>query len=369
MIAWKKGTHRSLGCFNDVFYLPDEGNVDSEANSQAVLDYVANNHIDVIINQGPFWKGSKRLRHLHCKLVSVLHYAPTFRIENNRNAIDRLYKNSSGKDLLYRAKTAIRHALKGYFAKRDFYRTDCPYFREMVDNSDAFVLLCPSYVEEWKNLLNLRDSRKLFSIHNPIQGREAYDATKAKKTNALLFVGRLTAWDKRVDRLLEIWAELQDEYEDWKLCIVGDGEERDNLIALAEELKLERVEFTGYKDPQPYYRSADILCMTSSSEGYPMVILEAAAYDCPAIAYEVSSGIGDIIDNGRTGFVIAPFRKDDYVEKLRWMMDNKEERLRMGRKAKAKLSEYDVDSIGKQWMALFEKLEERNENINNNPSI
>lgn len=172
----------------------------------------------------------------------------------------------------------------------------------------------------------------------------------------LLFVGRLTAWDKRVDRLLYLWSELESKYKDWKLCVVGDGEERKNLMTLAKELQLERVEFVGYKDPRPYYRNADVLCMTSSSEGYPMVVLEAAIYGCPTIAYGVSSGIKEMIEDGGTGFVIKPFQKEEYLTKLRWLMDNQSEREAMGKNAYVRLSKYDIETIGKQWIALFNKI-------------
>ena len=356
VIVWKRGEHRLPNDIGDVFYLPDCHNINSEENMLAVLDYVANRRIHVIINQGPCWKGTKRLRDVGCRLISALHYAPTYKIDNNRNAIDRLYRNSYGKGLSYKVKTFIRHSFREYFAKRDFYRVDSPVLRETVENSDAFVLLVEPYIDEWKKLLKLGDNDNLHAINNPIVVSQDVSNVRTDKSKCLLFVGRLTAWDKRVDRLLYMWSELQTEYKYWRLCIVGDGEERESLQALTKDLKLERIEFTGYKDPHPYYRDADILCVTSSSEGYPMVILEAASYCCPAIAYGVSSGVKEVIENGSTGFLVEPFRKDEYLTKLKWLMDNQKEREYMGRKAYARLAKYNIDKIGKQWTALFKQI-------------
>lgn len=356
VIAWKRGEHHTPNDIGDVFYLPDRQNINSDSNMLAILDYVANRNIHVIINQGPFWRGTRRLHDVGCKLVSVLHYAPTFKIANNKNAIDRLYRESSGKSVLYRIKTFVRHSFRDYFAIRDFYRDDCPGLVETVENSDAFVLLCNPYIAELKKILRLKASDNLYAIHNPIAVPKDSGAPLREKTRSLLFVGRLTAWDKRVDRMLYMWSELQKEYADWRLYIVGDGEERDSLEALARTLGLERVEFTGYKDPRPYYRDADILCMTSSSEGYPMVILEAASFACPSIAYGVSSGVRELIKNGSTGFVVEPFQKDEYMRRLRLLMDNQPLRESMGRNAYASLSEYGIDEIGKQWIDLFKKL-------------
>lgn len=128
MIAWKRGEHKTANSLTDIFYLSDGNNIDSDANVEAILEYVTKKADTVIINQGPFWKGTKRLHTAGCRLISVLHYAPSFRIDNNKNAIDRLYNNSEGKNLSYRIKTLVRHSFKDFFPKGIFTGLTLPSF-------------------------------------------------------------------------------------------------------------------------------------------------------------------------------------------------------------------------------------------------
>lgn len=353
VIAWKRGekhrVHEQYADIDDVFYLPDSDSLDTEENLAAILHYVQENRISIIINQGPFWRGSRKLQAMGCRLISVLHYAPSFRIDNQHNAIDRLY-HISGKGLMYRLKANVRYRFKEYFAKRDFKKADFRFFREVVGNSDAFVVLCPSYIDEWKRLLELKDANNIIAIPNPIGKDTEQNPDNDKPKRTILFVGRLTTWDKRVDRLLDIWNQIYKDYPDWKCCIVGDGEERLSLEQQAKEMKLQRIVFTGIQNPDPYYKAAGVLCLTSSSEGFPMVILEAAVYRCPTVAYGVSSGIKELIADARTGFIIPPFDQQEYVNKLRLLMDNAALRETMGENAHSGLHGYRMQSEIAGWL-------------------
>ncbi|CCN85211.1 putative Glycosyltransferase SypP [Vibrio nigripulchritudo SFn27] len=73
------------------------------------------------------------------------------------------------------------------------------------------------------------------------------------------------------------------------LAIAGDGSEKESLMALAEELKLEdRVLFLGFvSDMVNFYRSLDLYCLPSRNEGFPLSTLEAQACDIPVVATDV----------------------------------------------------------------------------------
>lgn len=64
---------------------------------------------------------------------------------------------------------------------------------------------------------------------------------------------------------------------DWHLDIVGDGPDAAALKELAERLRLSNVSFEGFRNPAPYYRRASIFCMTSTFEGFGLVLPEAHA--------------------------------------------------------------------------------------------
>ena len=82
---------------------------------------------------------------------------------------------------------------------------------------------------------------------------------------------------KRPDRLLQVWEKAYHQLPDWELKFVGDGPFRKNLEILAQKLALPRITFEGYKeDATPYMDKAAILCLTSTFEGWPLVITEGA---------------------------------------------------------------------------------------------
>jgi glycosyltransferase involved in cell wall biosynthesis len=164
---------------------------------------------------------------------------------------------------------------------------------------DAFGVLCDSYSQEFAEKLGIDNtSSKFVTLTNA-----AYPKTTngdVNKRKEVCFVGRLSYADKRVDRLLQAWRLLQDKHKDWVLNIVGDGQEMNSLKRLADELGLKRVCFKGFTTtPEIYYNSASIVCLTSTTEGWPMTLIEAQANGCATIAFDCSAGVREILSPGR----------------------------------------------------------------------
>lgn len=62
---------------------------------------------------------------------------------------------------------------------------------------------------------------------------------------------------------------------------------------------MERVVFTGWQDPESFYRDASILCLTSDFEGWGMVLTEAMTFGAVPVAFNSYAAITDIIDDGK----------------------------------------------------------------------
>jgi glycosyltransferase involved in cell wall biosynthesis len=116
------------------------------------------------------------------------------------------------------------------------------------------------------------------------------------------FVGRLVR-DKGVQELAEAWAELRGEFPGARLLVVGPAESGDRvppevLRALRED---PRVAWTGMvADPAPYYLLVDVLVLPSYREGFPNVVLEAAASGLPVVTTSVPGCVDAVVD-GATG--------------------------------------------------------------------
>jgi glycosyltransferase involved in cell wall biosynthesis len=120
-------------------------------------------------------------------------------------------------------------------------------------------------------------------------------------------------------------------------ALVGDGPDRALLESqVAEGWMTGRVLFTGHlQDVRPVYRDLDILALTSHTEGFPNVVLEALCMDTPVLATDVG-GTAEIIADGVTG-VLIPSKQPDAIEAgLRRLLDDPAQAARLaaeGRRA------------------------------------
>ena len=122
------------------------------------------------------------------------------------------------------------------------------------------------------------------------------------------FVGRLTA-DKGVPELLEAFAMILRQRAEARLLLVGWFDAAEDALGLGLRRRIEGhpgIVHTGYiADTAPYYRAMDLLVLPSWREGFPNVVLEAAASGVPVIAAD-STGSRDAVVQGVTGFLIPP---------------------------------------------------------------
>ncbi len=347
VLAWNKPAE-TMNADLPVVYLPDRANINTHINSEFIYSYLSDHNVDCLINQGPFWVPTKNARRIKSVIISSLHYAPSYKIDNQREAITLAFKQKST-TVMHFLKSTIRFVFKDYFAKRDFHTIYKSGLDNTVRNSDVFTVLCPDYVTDLQKIMGGAYDN-VIAIENGLKLEEHQDIEREK---TLVYIGRLSKWDKRIDRLLKIWKTVQHDHPDWSLEILGDGPEKENLENLAKKLKLSNYHFRGFVNIKDYLPKASVLAMTSSSEGFPMVILEAANYGVVPIAYNISSGIAHLIQDNVTGFLIQPFDNRDYVKKLSMIMSDNALRLRIGDNAKDMVRSYDLDRIADRWVELI----------------
>lgn len=135
-----------------------------------------------------------------------------------------------------------------------------------------------------------------------------------------LFVGRLEDRIKRVGNLIEAFAEISDELDDFDLLVVGDGPDRDRLAAEAKAKAPGRFFMKGWvsstSEKSVYYNVADCLVLPSVSEGFPTVIAEAMSCGTPVVATAVG-GVEELVCNGVTGWLLAEGSVSEIVRAMR----------------------------------------------------
>jgi GalNAc-alpha-(1->4)-GalNAc-alpha-(1->3)-diNAcBac-PP-undecaprenol alpha-1,4-N-acetyl-D-galactosaminyltransferase len=192
-------------------------------------------------------------------------------------------------------------------------------------------------------------------IGNPIRKIKT-NSEKIKRDNIVLSVGRLIA-SKHHDLLIDIFIKIGKP--DWKLIIVGgnaiqqNGTER--LTAKIKELHAEdQVILTGnISNVEDYYLKSKIFAFTSSSEGFPNVIGEAMAAGLPVVAFDCVAGPAEMIEDSINGYLVPLFDNEWFERKLKELMGNESQRIKMGVAARYSIEKFSVESIGKAYFSFI----------------
>jgi colanic acid/amylovoran biosynthesis glycosyltransferase len=177
---------------------------------------------------------------------------------------------------------------------------------------------------------------RVLSWPTPTPAADA-EATADQRRFCLLSVGRLhRVKDYRF--LIQACAALRDQGLDFLCWIVGEGPERPALENQITVLGLQgHVYLIGHvprTDLPGYYRYADLVVMTSKSEGIPVVLMEAMAHEKLVLAPAIT-GISELVEHQRTGFLYQPGSLPDFVSAVSWIRGQKASLARIQRAAAA----------------------------------
>ncbi len=145
-----------------------------------------------------------------------------------------------------------------------------------------------------------------------------------------------------------------------RLYIVGDGNEGDDLKALARELGIwEYCIFTGKvpNDSVPeYLRKLDVVVLPSLSESFGVAALEGSSMGKPIVASAVG-GLPEVIEHNETGILVQPSDIDGLAEALRYLLLNPSERKRMGENGRKKvMQDYNIKNNTNTMINIYKKL-------------
>ncbi|WP_417435989.1 glycosyltransferase [Idiomarina abyssalis] len=139
-------------------------------------------------------------------------------------------------------------------------------------------------------------------IYNPVILPEQ---KKLKKEDFILGCGRLHESKNFADLILA-FANVKNKYPDFKLIILGEGPERENLSSLISELGLsDSVILPGFVDtPYSYFLKAKLFVHTSKWEGFGYVLAEAMACGTSVVAYDSKGAINEVLGQGEYGRLV-----------------------------------------------------------------
>ncbi len=173
----------------------------------------------------------------------------------------------------------------------------------------------------------------------------------------VLFTGRLVPI-KALDVLLRAFSSALKTLPDLHLLLVGEGEERSRLEAMAAELDIQHnMTFVGQvKDVKPYLRAANMFVLPSWSEGMSNSLLEAMSTGLPCIATRISSSV-DVLEDGAFGILVEPGDVAQLADAVLRLASNPRDAIELGLKARQHIvKKYDFSSVALQYHSLYQSL-------------
>ncbi len=220
---------------------------------------------------------------------------------------------------------------------------------KVVSKFDRFVVLTEEDKDYWGDLQNIQviPNARTFVFDRPAELTE-------KKVIA---VGRY-CYQKALDRLIDAWSIVCQSVSDWKLYLVGDGEDRVSLQQQIERLGLSDKVILGRAetDMPSVYTDASILALSSRYEGLPMVLLEAQAAGLPIVSFECKCGPRDVLTNGEDGFLVKEGDVETLAAKIRELIIDEDLRRRMGAEAYKNSEMFSEEKVMTQWVELFNEV-------------
>lgn len=247
----------------------------------------------------------------------------------------------------------IKHIAWDHFCYE--YFISHPYYHKVLsciqNDVDKLVVLTDRALQDYVNRANVLMD-KIVRIYNCSPIEEL--CLTPHNSKRVLAMGRLHE-QKGFDLLLQAWKYVEDANMEWRLEIVGDGPERDNLLDLIEELQLKRVTISpSTNNPRSKYEEASIYVLPSRIEGLGLVLLEAANMSLPIVAFACNDGPLELLEDGKNGFLIPTGDTKSMAERLILLMNSEELRKTLGTNAFNSVKNIRNHDILNQWIELIE---------------
>lgn len=220
---------------------------------------------------------------------------------------------------------------------------------------DYFVLVSKDLTKFYSE--KLKDKKvKCVYIPNSIN---FFPQEKAKlETENLISIGRLSHEKGYLD-LIDIFKELHQKYPDSKLNIIGDGPDRKKIEKKIRDNKLEDyIILHGFQEKEyinKYLEKSSVYIMTSYTESFGLVLLEAFAYGIPCVAYSSAEGANEIISDNWDGYLIKDRDKNKMIKRVCELLSNRNRRLIMGANGIKKAQEFNTQKTKQKWIEIINR--------------
>lgn len=311
---------------------------------------------DVVPNKKEFKKALKSF-----KLITAFKEGlKSIKILNLRKKSMIEYISNTDSDVIISTRDLFNNLLSKYKKNQltigwehNHHHGDMKYAKKIVNSVkslDYFVLVSNNLKEFYEKEL---PNTKCVYIPNTL---DSISKTVSNlKEKRLVSVGRLSKEKGYID-LLDMSKTIFKDNKDWHLDIVGDGSERETLEKYIKDNNLSKnVTLHGFRDKDYINKllsKSSIYLMTSYTESFGIVLIEAMNYGLPLVAFDQAEGAREIITK-KNGYLIDNRDKSKYIEKVNELINDYDLRVKLGTEGKKDSLDYDPEIVYKKWIDLI----------------
>lgn len=238
--------------------------------------------------------------------------------------------------------------------------------RHTLQRSDRIIAIS-RYTASRAAQANALDPARLRVLHNCLDPQLALAPSRSPRNGApsLLTVARMSLAEqyKGHDVVIRALPELLRRFPDLRYDIVGDGDARPGLQALAAQMGVaEAVRFHGVVSEsalQAHYAQSSLFIMPSRAEGFGFVFLEAMAHGLPVIGGNVDA-TPEVVIHDETGLLVDPTSLGQIADAVASLLADPEQRTRMGAAAQRRVAEqFSFSRFQRQLLAILGELDNR----------
>lgn len=324
------------------------------SNGKQINDIILKYKVDVVLFPfGPWYANllTEFNSSLKCKIITCLHSEPGYELRAPIEKFNWDLKHMNGSKYVL-AKTYhffafhTIHRIKAYITRK--------VYNKGYRNSKFFVLLSSEQFKLFEKFAYLKNGQKLRAIGNPLSFDYIFNDTDySQKENRVLVVSRMLEYNKRILMAIKAWNKV--DYGDWIFDIVGDGPDLKYYKRFVRENNINNIVFHGRKDPIEFYKKAKIFLMTSTSEGWPMTLMESIQMGVVPIVMDSFVALHDIIRNDYNGIIVKNKDIDGMSFQLQNLIRDEKKLSELAHNGVKSSKRYTVEIIGEKWISLFEE--------------
>lgn len=244
--------------------------------------------------------------------------------------------------------------------EHNHHHQDINYANSVVNSCrklNALVLVSDSLRRDYKKKMKEANIKcKCVFIPNMLDSIP--NDTSKLNEKRIISIGRLSKEKGFID-LIEVFKDFHIKNPDWHLDIVGDGAQKNKIVDHIYSYGLEKsITMHGYLNKEEInklLKKSSIYVMTSYTESFGIVLIEAMSYKIPCIAFTSAEGANDLITNDVNGYLIENRSFKDMVDKIDELANNDEKRIKLGTNAREDSLKYSDEIIKKDWLNLLRK--------------